>query len=403
MAFDIHMVAIMPIGTVGLTSIELHTLGAYPRLKGSSKDSQLSGRSIISDGFCGTSCQCLSCFLDFFGCDGLFEDDAQASFIVAREKGWGRLAAEITVDARAVHVKCPGDIAGVFLISICHRFSCGPSSSRRRTEIFACRQGCEKFIASITVMRVVNEFLATGPFDLYELKLFHLVAENRNFTRAGQAAGLTQSAITRQIQGMEEKLGLKLFDRSTRQVRLTPEGAALYARSGAILAEVDSALLALRGKSALLPRTLRVGISRTVGLAYLPGFFHAFQRKSSNVQIHVSHESSAYILGAIESGELDAGVVSPPPRLPRSLEMAHQFTDEFIVILPPKAVVKASQPIKATDLGRLFKTSRWLLISRQSNTGKRLHGWLEKAGFRCEPTIEADNPASYSGRHRASI
>ena len=47
-------------------------------------------------------------------------------------------------------------------------------------------------------MRAVNEFLATGPFDLYELKLFHLVAEHRNFTRAGQAAGLTQSAITRQ-------------------------------------------------------------------------------------------------------------------------------------------------------------------------------------------------------------
>ena len=59
-------------------------------------------------------------------------------------------------------------------------------------------------------MRVVNEFLATGPFDLYELKLFHLVAEHQSFTRAGLAAGLTQSAMTRQIQGMEEKLGLKL-------------------------------------------------------------------------------------------------------------------------------------------------------------------------------------------------
>ena len=240
-------------------------------------------------------------------------------------------------------------------------------------------------------MRVVNEFLATGPFDLYELKLFHLVAEHRNFTRAGQAAGLTQSAITRQIQSMEQKLGLRLFDRSTRQVRLTPEGAALHARSGAILAEVDNALLALRGKSALLPRTLRIGISRTVGLAYLPGFFHAFQRKFPKVQIHVSHESSAHILGAVESSELDAGIVSPPPRLPRSLEMAHRFTDEFVVILPPRSVFKVAHPIKATDLGKTLKAWRWLLISRQSNTGKRLHGWLEKAGFRCEPAIEADN------------
>lgn len=240
-------------------------------------------------------------------------------------------------------------------------------------------------------MRAVNEFLATGPFDLYELKLFHLVAEHRNFTRAGQSAGLTQSAITRQIQGMEERLGLKLFDRSTRHVRLTPEGAALHARSGAILAEVDSALLALRGKSGLLPRTLRVGISRTIGLAYLPGFFRAFQRKFPKIQLHVSHEASDFILAAVESGELDAGIMSPPLRLPQGLQAAHRFNDEFVLMLPPRAPVKVAQPLAAPKLAEFLKRQRWLLITRQSNTGKRLHAWLQDAGVRCEPALEADN------------
>src|SRR5262245_10282744 len=209
---------------------------------------------------------------------------------------------------------------------------------------------CEKFIGPITMMRAVNEFLATGPFDLYELKLFHLVAEHRNFTRAGQAAGLTQSAITRQILRMEDKLGLKLFDRSTRHVRLTPEGAALHARSGSILAELDNALLALRGKSALLPRTLRVGVSRTVGLAYLPGFFRAFQRKQPKVQLHVSHERSDFILAAVESGELDAGIVSAPPRLPRTLELAHRFEDEFVLVLPPRTSAKQVEALPVSKL-----------------------------------------------------
>jgi DNA-binding transcriptional LysR family regulator len=240
-------------------------------------------------------------------------------------------------------------------------------------------------------MRAVNEFLATGPFDLYELKLFHLVAEHRNFTRAGQAAGLTQSAITRQIQGMEEKLGLKLFDRSTRHVRLTSEGAALHARSGAILLEVDNALLALRGKSALLPKALRVGVSRTIGLAYLPGFFRSFQRRFPKVQLQVSHERSDFILAAVESGELDAGIVSPPPRLPKTLEMASRFNDEFVLILPPRSIVKSPQPVPAAQLREVYKRQRWLLITRQSNTGKRLHGWLQEVGLRCEPAIEADN------------
>lgn len=240
-------------------------------------------------------------------------------------------------------------------------------------------------------MRTVNEFLATGPFDLYELKLFHLVAEHRNFTRAGRAAGLTQSAITRQIQGMESKLGLKLFDRSTRHVRLTPEGAALHARSGAILAEVDDALQALRGKSPLLPRTLRVGVSRTIGLAYLPGFFRAFQRKLPKVQLHVSHQASDFILAAVESGELDAGIVSMPPRLTAALEVAREFNDEFVLILPPRGVPKIPQPLAAAKFAEALQRQRWLLITRQSNTGKRLHAWLESNGFRREPSLEADN------------
>ncbi len=240
-------------------------------------------------------------------------------------------------------------------------------------------------------MRVVNEFLATGPFDLYELKLFHLVAEHRNFTRAGRAAGLTQSAITRQIQGMEEKLGLKLFDRSTRHVHLTAEGAALHARSGRILAEVDSALTALRGKSPLLPRSLRVGISRTIGLAYLPGFFRAFQRRFAEVQLQVSHERSDFILSAVEAGELDVGIVSPPSYRPQSLEVVRRFDDEFVLIMPPGTSVQSSEPLTMEALEALMKRSRWLLITRHSNTGKRIHGWLNDAGLRCEPAIEADN------------
>lgn len=240
-------------------------------------------------------------------------------------------------------------------------------------------------------MRAVNEFLATAPFDLYELKLFHLVAEYRSFTRAGQAAGLTQSAITRQIQGMEHKLGLKLFERSTRFVRLTPEGATLHARSGAVLSEVDNALTALRGKSALLPQSLRIGVSRTVGLAYLPGFFRAFRKQHPKVQLQVSHERSSFLLSAVESGELHAAIVSPPPRMPKSLEIAHRFQDEFVLIFPPRTVVKGPRPLAIDRLSEVTQRQRWLLITRQSNTGKRLQSWMQQAGLNCEPSIEADN------------
>src|SRR4051812_13934927 len=237
---------------------------------------------------------------------------------------------------------------------------------------------CVKFIALVTVMPAMNEFLATGPFDLYELQLFHLVAEHQSFTKAGQAAGLTQSAITRQIRGMEDRLGVRLFERTTRSVRLTPAGASLHARSGAILSEVNDAVSALKTGFDLAPKTLRVGIARTIGLAYLPGFFRRFQTKFPRVQLHVSHESSAFILAAVESGELDAGIVAAPPQLSRGVQVTHRFTDEFVVSVPPGLKVTGSpRKIAPATLPALARDQRWLFISEQTNTGKRLHAWLE--------------------------
>jgi DNA-binding transcriptional LysR family regulator len=239
-------------------------------------------------------------------------------------------------------------------------------------------------------MRAMNELLATGPFDLYELQLFHLVAEHRNFTKAGQAAGLTQSAITRQIAGMEARLGAPLFERTTRSVTLTPAGAALYARSGAILAGVDDAIKALRMRFELGPEVLRVGIARTIGLAYLPGFFRKFQRLHPQVQIRAAHQSSAFILAAVEGGELDVGIVAAPPVLPNGVIVARKFADEFVAIAPPpfKAPSKSVSP---AELNELFTDRKWLLISDETVTGKRLRGWLLKEGVLTDVAMDSDS------------
>ena len=237
----------------------------------------------------------------------------------------------------------------------------------------------------------MNEFLATGPFDLYELKLFHLVAEHQSFTKAGRAAGLTQSAITRQIRGMEERLGVSLFDRTTRCVRLTPAGAALYARSGGILAGVSDAIGALRERFDLAPKVLKVGIARTIGLAYLPGFFRRFQKRFPRIQLRVKQESSAFILGAVESGEVDVGIVAEPPQISRAIEVRHRFTDEFVAIAPPNLSLGLRRKISARELGNAFGRQRWILVSEETSTGKRLRGWLGRNNVKVQAAMETDS------------
>src|SRR5436190_5844250 len=122
-------------------------------------------------------------------------------------------------------------------------------------------------------MQNMNRFLSTVPFDLYELALFHLVVKHRSFTKAAEIAGLTQSAITRQMQGVERSLGIQLLERTTRTVRVTPAGEFLFREAARLLGDVEQALTHLAQQFAGARKEVRVDGSRTFGLAYLPGFF----------------------------------------------------------------------------------------------------------------------------------
>jgi DNA-binding transcriptional LysR family regulator len=238
----------------------------------------------------------------------------------------------------------------------------------------------------------VNDFLNTSPFDLYELSLFHLVVKHRSFTKAAQAAGLTQSAMTRQIQGVEHSLGIDLLERTTRSVRLTKAGEFLFHESARLLGDVDRSLRRLKEDFTDARKIIRVGVSRSIGLAHLPGFFHANLRQVSNVGYHVSYKSSAEILSALETNDLDLGVLCPPARLPRTLGITHRFTDAFTLIAPTEraeqfAALPKSKPARNAWLHK----QPWLLIDENTNTGNQLRKWMARLGLKIEATMQLDS------------
>jgi len=239
-------------------------------------------------------------------------------------------------------------------------------------------------------MRSVHEFLKTAPFDIYELHLFHLVAEHRSFTKAAELAGLTQSAVTRQMQGIEESLGVALFERTTRSVRLTPAGQLLRAESGRLLGDVDQVLRRIREDFAGAKKVIRVAVSRSVGLAYLPGFFHANLRRLPQVGYRVSYDASGKVLTALENNEADLGVVSPPARLPETLRVTHRFTDGFAIIAPANAARDSDFASKRTRLD-WGNRQNWLLLDESGNTGRRLRAWMKRGGIVAEPGMTLDN------------
>ena len=240
-------------------------------------------------------------------------------------------------------------------------------------------------------MSAMHEYLKTAPFDLPALHLFHLVATHRSFTKAGQAAGLTQSAVTRQVQGMERQLGVALFERTTRTVELTAAGQALLARSGPLLGDIDEALRFVREKFAGAKKVVRVGVSRNIGLAYLPGFFHANLRRLPELAYRVSSVTSGDILSRLESHELDLGVLSAPRRLPRTLRVTHRFTDAFTLVAAAEPPLDLDPPAwPAADRRRWMMQQNWLLPDEESNTGRELRRWMRNQGWIGEPAMQLD-------------
>lgn len=240
-------------------------------------------------------------------------------------------------------------------------------------------------------MRNMNQFLATVPFDLYELALFHLVVKHRSFTKAAALAGLTQSAITRQIQGIERALGVELLKRTTRSVIPTAAGEFLFGEAARLLGDVESSLRSLQQEFANAPREVRVNVSRSVGLAYLPGFFHANLRKIQNVTYRLRFSRSDDILLALEADEQDIGVLNPPRRLSPALQVTHRFQDTFTFVAP--AALAAEYHASGTHRKRRdwLMQQQCFLYEAETNTGKQLRHWLRREGLQLKNQGEFDS------------
>lgn len=240
-------------------------------------------------------------------------------------------------------------------------------------------------------MRNMNRFLSTVPFDLYELALFQLIVKHRSFTKAAEIAGLTQSALTRQMQGVESSLGIQLLERTTRTVRATPAGEFLFAEAARLLGDVEQSLEHLAQEYAGARKEVRVDVSRTIGLAYLPGFFHANLRRLPQLGYRVACQASNEILTAIETNEQDVGVLCPPKRLPKTLRVTHRFEDTFTLIAPADLGLEIEALSKTKARMEWLKKQNWLLIEERSNTGQQLRAWMRREGWRIEPTMQLDN------------
>ena len=144
--------------------------------------------------------------------------------------------------------------------------------------------------------------------DLDPLKTFHHVAQLKSFTKAAQKLYLTQPAVSQQIQRLEHSLRVSLFDRSKKQIELTPQGEILFSYTRKLFHLFDDIEVAFEDFNNLESGHISIGASSLIGTYYLPDMLEIFHDQYPNVTFNVRIGNSEKVAKWVMEHDVDLGL-----------------------------------------------------------------------------------------------
>lgn len=183
--------------------------------------------------------------------------------------------------------------------------------------------------------------------DLDQLRYFLRVAERQNFTRAAEDLGISQPALSRAIQKLEEELGQPMFERKSRSVVLTDAGKLLQSRARQVLTIIEDTQAEITddGQSG----RVRVGAIPTIAPYFLPEVLRSFSREHPKATLIVQENTTDVLLKSCTQGEIDLAILALPVPA-KYLEVEELFEEELLLVLPPEHPLVQQDKIRLCDV-----------------------------------------------------
>ncbi|EDL61214.1 LysR family transcriptional regulator [Gimesia maris] len=183
--------------------------------------------------------------------------------------------------------------------------------------------------------------------EVDQLRYFLRVAERGNFTRAAEELMISQPALSRSIQKLEEELGQPVFERKTRSVALTEAGKLLQSRAQQVLTLLadTKAEISDDGQSG----QIRVGAIPTIAPFFLPDLLRQFSAEFPKASLIVQEDTTDHLLKRCTQGEIDLAIIALP--IPaKYLEVEELFEEELFLVLPPDHPLVNKPHIRLNDI-----------------------------------------------------
>jgi len=149
-------------------------------------------------------------------------------------------------------------------------------------------------------------------YTLRQLRTFVAVARHGSFSLAGQAIGLSQSAVSHSIKELEAEMGVRLLDRTTREVMLTEAGQQLATRLNRLLDDLNTTVLDVRSYGEQRSGTVRVAASQTPSAHLMPQCLASSQQRYPDIRVILHDRVQQWVLQSVRNAEVDFGIVIGP-------------------------------------------------------------------------------------------
>ncbi|HME10909.1 MAG TPA: LysR substrate-binding domain-containing protein [Bryobacteraceae bacterium] len=226
----------------------------------------------------------------------------------------------------------------------------------------------------------------SAEIELRHLRYFLAVSETLHFSKAAQRLGMAQPPLSQQIKQLEKLVGHRLFDRTTRGVKLTLAGQLLAERARSTLEKVEDDLAQVRRLGRGEEGTLTVGFSGSAMFTNLPAAIEAYCRRYPKVELRLRELATSAQIAALVSGTLDLAFLRDGDPT-AGVQIGTLLEERYVAVLPEPHALARKRSLRVQNLSR----EPFVLFARRMGplAFDRTVACCEKNGFRPNIVQEA--------------
>ncbi len=207
--------------------------------------------------------------------------------------------------------------------------------------------------------------------EIRVLRYFLTVVREESITKASEVLHITQPTLSRQLAQMEEEIGVKLFDRGTRKIKLTNEGILLRRRAEEILQLVDKTEKELIEQEEQVEGKISIGCGEIASVQLLPKLISSFRQKYPRVTFDIFTATADLVKEQMDKGLLDIGLLLEPVDMEKYDFIRLNIREKWVVLMRPDDPLSRKEAVTAKDLSTLP-----LILPRRMNVQNELASWF---------------------------